>query len=199
MEEASETKTKKLSELLKEKISDEEIVKMIYNLNEFHFDKYEIGEYFGGSLTANTKLLSLSVHQINCKRVELVAALRTFMSAFILPSDPTKITKILESFAKHYYSSNSEYLKTVIDNELVYSLCLGALILSINLFISGAINLKGTISKNPRFDVTKISKEDFANFFTEHMERDKAIFNRVYDQIAKEKENKLGDLSGFIN
>jgi brefeldin A-resistance guanine nucleotide exchange factor 1 len=69
-------------------------------------DKKKVGEYLGKNKPFVLEVLEAYVATFEFKSAKFNDAVRTFMQSFRLPPEAQMISRILESFAKHYYESN---------------------------------------------------------------------------------------------
>ncbi|GAQ85003.1 GDP-GTP exchange factor [Klebsormidium nitens] len=66
-------------------------------------DKNVLGDYLSSSDSFNISILECFTKQFNFTGMALDGALRTYLEAFRLPGEAQKISRVLESFASHYY------------------------------------------------------------------------------------------------
>jgi brefeldin A-inhibited guanine nucleotide-exchange protein len=67
-----------------------------------------IGELFGNDDDFNLKVLSEFLRNTNFKGMNILEALKHFLSLFELPKEGQKVERILESFSKQYAEDNSD-------------------------------------------------------------------------------------------
>ncbi len=125
------------------------------------------------------------------------------MSSFTLPHDPAKCVKILESFSRRYFSLNYEGSvftdagtqddAEIVTSDSIYLLSWCILFLNINIHITTDVQLTNLSVKS------KISKQEFVNYYHESVKINREILENIYKQVTSEKENTFGDMGGLIS
>jgi len=68
--------------------------------------KQNIGDFLGENTDLSLKTLKYFVESFDFKNIDILQALRLFLSTFQLPSEGQKIDRIIEYFASKYYNDN---------------------------------------------------------------------------------------------
>ena len=99
-------------------------------LSTVGLEKTAIGEYMGDNAEFPLSVLSAFVSLQNLEGLNLVEAMRTFLSTFRLPGESQKIDRILERFAGKYFSDNPTVYATA---DCVYLLSFSLIMLNTDL------------------------------------------------------------------
>jgi len=103
-------------------------------LQEEGLSKTKVGEFLGGNEPLRRATLRAFVSLLELKRLNLVAALRYYLSLFKLPGEAQIIDRILEAFAGHWAASNADTLEaTMLDSEVAYVLAYSTILLNTDL------------------------------------------------------------------
>ena len=81
---------------------------MLFFRNTPFLKKQNIGDFLGENTDLSIKTLSLFAESFDFKNIDIVQALRLFLSTFQLPVEGQKIDRIIEHFGSKYYKDNKD-------------------------------------------------------------------------------------------
>ena len=92
-------------------INDKDIDSEAKDISSFfrntpNLKKENIGEFLGENTDLSIKTLKYFTESFDFKNIDIVQALRLFLSTFLLPAEGQKIDRIIEHFASEYYNDN---------------------------------------------------------------------------------------------
>ena len=79
---------------------------MLFFRNTPYLNKQNIGEFLGENTDLSLKTLKYFAESFDFKNIDIIEALRLFLSTFQLPVEGQKIDRIIEYFASKYYNDN---------------------------------------------------------------------------------------------
>ena len=74
--------------------------------NTPNLKKENIGEFLGENTDLSLRTLKYFTESFDFKNIDIIQALRLFLSTFLLPAEGQKIDRIIEHFASEYYKDN---------------------------------------------------------------------------------------------
>ncbi|CAG9330937.1 unnamed protein product [Blepharisma stoltei] len=93
-------------------------------------DKTMLGDYLGRDKDLNSQVLYEFIHLHSFQGIDLVEAIRIFLTSFRIPGEGQKIDKIMQTFAEKYYKDNPEKFSTA---DSVYVLSFAIMMLQTDL------------------------------------------------------------------
>ncbi|CAF3684350.1 unnamed protein product [Rotaria sordida] len=150
--------------------------------NETGLSKRAIGDYLGEKDSFHIDVLKHFAHMHDFFSMDIVEALRRYLSTFILPGEAQKIDRIMEAFAQRYYECNPHIYATA---EVCYIVSFATIMLNTSLH-----------NKSARMSGGQFTYEKFLNSLNEtiarHQMPEQNTIKNIYDNI-KNNELKFPD------
>ena len=143
---------------------------MLFFRNTPYLKKENIGEFLGENTDLSIKTLKFYAESFDFKNIDIVQALRLFLSTFQLPGEGQKIDRIIEHFASKYYDDNSTLFANA---DSTYYLSYGIMMLQTALHNP---NVKERMTLDEFIKLLEGQNIDFKNEY----------LNDIYKQILEE-------------
>lgn len=157
-----------------------EFAQFIFEHNQ-HLSKRRIGEYIGRGDLYNQQVCDSLMHKFDFSNLSLDGAIRDLMKRFRLPGESQQIDRILEKFAKSYFTQNPSVLCS---QDLVHILSFSIMMLNTDLHNQSiAPQKKMTLEEFIRNNRGINRGQDLPREMLE------AIYNRVKENEIRMNEN----------
>ena len=158
-----------------------EIGKFLYE-NRGMLKQAHVGSYIGSY--ENEKSMNEFVECFSFEYMNLVDALRTFLSSFRLPGEAQSIDRIMECFAKRYM--NTAAVKEIYDFDSCYILCYSIIMLSTDIH-----NIFSSTQTKQHFKANLIGCNGEGNFDDEFIE---GIYEKVLSVPLIPRHSRFGSI-----
>ena len=145
---------------------------MLFFKNTPYLKKQNIGDFLGENNDLSIRTLKYFAESFDFKNIDIVQALRIFLSTFQLPSEGQKIDRIIEYFGSKYYDDNPTLFA---DADSTFYLAYGIMILQTMLHNS---NVKDKMTLDDFIKVLE-GKNNQGNFDSEYL---KDIYNQILEE-----------------
>eukprot|EP00742_Colponemidia_sp_Colp-10_P006855 GILJ01007348.1.p1 GENE.GILJ01007348.1~~GILJ01007348.1.p1 ORF type:complete len:688 (-),score=84.97 GILJ01007348.1:155-2218(-) len=151
-------------------------------------NKTQIGNYLGESEPIYLEVLEAFTNSLDFEGQEFHTALRAYLSAFRLPGEAQKIDRIMEQFAKRYFSQNVNV--SFASQDAVYMLAFSTIMLNVD------AHNPGVKSRMTKVDWIRNNRS-----INNGSDFDKEFLERLYDDISQNGISYLAsreDLTGNL-
>ena len=155
--------------------------------------KQNIGDFLGENTDLSIKTLKYFSESFDFKNIDIVQALRLFLSTFQLPAEGQKIDRIIENFASKYYNDNPNLF---INADSAFYLSYGIMMLQTELHnpnIKDKMTLDGFIKLLEGQNIGNLKREYLANIYEQILEEPLSLPEIEEEKEKQDKEkNELG-------
>ncbi|RUS76389.1 hypothetical protein EGW08_015840 [Elysia chlorotica] len=153
--------------------------------NEERLDRTVVGDFLGENEKLHKEVMYAYIDHMNFVDMDIVSALRKFLSGFRLPGESQKIDRLMEKFASRYYECNQQ-LEIFASADTAYVLAFSVIMLTTDLH-------------NPQVKANhKMTKEQYIRMnrgINDSKDLPPDYLSAIYDEISG-KEIKMKASSG---
>ena len=159
--------------------------------NTPYLSKQNIGEFLGENNDLSIKTLKYFAESFDFKNIDIIEALRLFLSTFQLPQEGQKIDRIIEDFASKYYNDNPTLFSNA---DSAFYLSYGIMMLQTSLHnpnIKDKMTLDGFIKL---LESQNINNEYLTDIYNQILEQPLSL-----PELEEEKEKQDKEKSDIIS